>query len=945
MNTKDFIIVKKAKQHNLKSVSLNIPKNKLVVFSGVSGSGKTSLAFNTIYAEGQRRYVESMSSYARQFLHSVSKADVESIEGLSPSISIDQKSTSHNPRSTVGTVTEIYDYLRLLFSRIGNPYCPRNHGIIQAQTVQEIVSQINTHDKGQKIEILSPVVRSQKGTQHLLVEQLRKESFLRIRIDGVVVSLDDEININKNQKHNVEIVIDRLILNRETETNSRLYEAVEVAANYGRGLVLVNFLGKEEVLYSQRHSCKKCGFSISDLEPRLFSFNSPVGACSSCKGLGVRLEVDTDILVPDKNKTLNSGAIEYIKNIIGTMNIEWQNFKTLCDHYNIDLNTPYNNLTPSEVKILMRGSDEEIHYVIVTKSGNRYEKYDYIEGVARLIERRYMETSSEGARKFYKKFMSDKKCLQCLGKRLNEEALSIKLNGINIDDFVKKDINDAISFMKKLKLTDKELQIAKLVLNEILHRLEFLQNVGLSYLSLSRSSQTLSGGEAQRIRLATQIGSHLTGVLYVLDEPSIGLHQKDNKKLIETLKKMRDLGNTLIVVEHDEETLESADWIVDLGIGAGIHGGDIVAEGTPEELMENENSLTGQYMAQKKYISIPRKRRGGNSKKIEIKGAKGNNLANIDVTFPLGKFICVTGVSGSGKSTLINETLYKGLLHEKQYLNIKPAAYKEIKGSQYVDKIINISQDPIGRTPRSNPATYTSVFNEIRDVFADTPESKIRGYLKGRFSFNVRGGRCEKCEGDGVLRISMNFLPDVFVECEECRGKRYNKETLQIRYKGKNIFDILNMTIENALIFWENHPKIMSKLNIIFDVGLGYIKLGQPATQLSGGEAQRVKLATFLQKRPTGKSIYIMDEPTTGLHTDDVKKLIEVLNWIVNNGDTVVVIEHNLEVIKVADYIIDLGPDGGQFGGEIVAKGTPEQIVEKQVGYTAVYLQKILKKY
>ncbi len=945
MNTKDFIIVKKAKQHNLKSVSLNIPKNKLVVFSGVSGSGKTSLAFNTIYAEGQRRYVESMSSYARQFLHSVSKADVESIEGLSPSISIDQKSTSHNPRSTVGTVTEIYDYLRLLFSRIGNPHCPKNHGIIQAQTVQEIVDQINTHDEGQKIEILSPVVRSQKGGHHLLVEQLRKESFLRIRIDGVTVSLDDEININKNQKHNVEIVIDRLILNKEAETNSRLYEAVEVAANYGRGLVLVNFLDKEEVLYSQKHSCKKCGFSISDLEPRLFSFNSPVGACSACKGLGVRLEVDTDILVPDKSKTLNAGAIEYIKNIIGTMNIEWQNFKKLCDHYNIDLNTPYSNFTPSEVKILMRGSDEEIHYVIVTKSGNRYEKYDYIEGIARLIERRYMETSSEGARKFYKKFMSDKKCLQCLGKRLNEEALSVKLNDINIDDFVQKDINDAVLFTKNLKLTDKEFQIAKLVLNEILHRLEFLQNVGLSYLNLSRSSQTLSGGEAQRIRLATQIGSHLTGVLYVLDEPSIGLHQKDNKKLIETLKKMRDLGNTLIVVEHDEETLESADWIVDLGVGAGIHGGNIVAEGTPEELMENDKSLTGQYMAQKKTIPIPRKRRGGNSKKIEIKGAKGNNLANINVTFPLGKFICVTGVSGSGKSTLINETLYKGLLHEKKYLNIKPAAYKEIKGSNYVDKIINISQDPIGRTPRSNPATYTGVFNEIRDVFADTPESKIRGYLKGRFSFNVRGGRCEKCEGDGVLRISMNFLPDVFVECEECKGKRYNNETLQIRYKGKNIFDILNMTIEKALIFWENHPKIMGKLNIIFDVGLGYIKLGQPATQLSGGEAQRVKLATFLQKKPTGKSIYIMDEPTTGLHTDDVKKLIEVLDWIVNNGDTVVVIEHNLEVIKVADYIIDLGPDGGQFGGEVVTKGTPEQIVEKQNGYTALYLQKILKKY
>lgn len=944
-----YIIVKGAREHNLKNININIPKNQLVVITGVSGSGKSSLAFNTIYAEGRRRYVESLSAYARQFLGNSEKPDVDSIDGLSPAISIDQKTTSNNPRSTVGTVTEIYDYLRLLYARIGTPYCKNGHGIISNQTLKEMIKQIQTLKDETKIEILSPVITSKKGTHQDLLAQLKKENFLRVKIDNQIYTLDQEITLNKNMRHDIDIVIDRIVFINNEEIISRLHDGLEVALEQSNGLVKVAINNTNETwLFSQKYACKICGFSLPNLEPRLFSFNAPAGACFECKGVGVKLEVDEDLIMPDMNLSINQGGIEYYKNIVNTTNLEWQKLKILCHHYLIDIDLPLNKLSKEQIKIIMRGSKEPITYSLTSVNGRKYPNQDYIEGVATLIERRYIETTSDLIREYYRKFMVQKTCLTCKGSRLNEDVLSVKIDTLlknkkqllNISELTKLDIEEALEAITNINLLAHQQEIAKLVLVEIKKRLNFLINVGLNYLNLARNAQTLSGGESQRIRLATQIGAQLTGVLYVLDEPSIGLHQRDNNKLIATLKTMRDLGTTLLVVEHDEDTMLAADWLIDIGPKAGIHGGQVTAEGTPETVMENPNSITGQYLIGNKYIELPKKRRSGNGNLLEIKNATANNLNNLNAKFPLGKFICVTGVSGSGKSTLINEILYNDLYKILNKKNQKPTSV--IKGYENVDKIIAISQEPIGRTPRSNPATYTSVFDDIRDLFANSPEAKIRGYTKSRFSFNVPGGRCEKCNGDGVLKISMHFLPDVYVTCEICEGKRYNSETLQVKYKSKNIYDILEMPVEIALDFFTNHPKIHKKLTILEEVGLGYIKLGQQATQLSGGEAQRIKLAAYLQKKATGKTVYILDEPTTGLHIDDINKLIKVLNKIVDNGDTVIVIEHNLEVIKVADYIIDLGPEGGKYGGKIIATGTPEQLIEKKYSYTGQFLKAII---
>lgn len=936
----DFIDIKGARENNLKNIDIKVPRDKFVIMTGVSGSGKTSLAFDTIYAEGQRRYVESLSAYARQFLGNSEKPDVDSMEGLSPSISIDQKTTSNNPRSTVGTVTEIYDYLRLLYARIGVPYCPTHHEPITSMTIKQMVDRIMELEDKTRLTILSPVVKGKKGTHKDFLEQLTKEGFIRVRIDKEMRLLEEVEVLEKNKKHDIDVVVDRIVKGSD---RSRLHDSLETALKLSDGMAIVAY-DDQEILFSSNYSCKYCGFSIPPLEPRLFSFNAPFGACEECKGLGITQKVDIEYLIPDRNKSIAEGGIAYYKNIVNTENLEWQKFAVLLDYYNIDIHKPIANFTKEELNIVLYGSKDMITYKLASRSGNVTKKTEFIEGVCTLIERRYMETSSQMSRDWYASFLAEAPCPTCKGRRLNDQALSVRVGGLNIHEWTMMSVKQAVQFMKDLQLRPQEQEIAKLILKEISDRLSFLLNVGLGYLTLDRLAGTLSGGEAQRIRLATQIGSHLSGVLYVLDEPSIGLHQRDNDRLIETLKNMRDLGNSLIVVEHDEDTMLASDYIIDIGPGAGVHGGNVVAAGTPEEVMANPNSLTGQYLSGKLKIEVPEKRRKGNGKKLEVVGASENNLKNVSAKIPLGTLTVVTGVSGSGKSSLVHEVISKGVQHTLGKTRVKPGKHKRLKGIEHIDKLIEISQDPIGRTPRSNPATYTGVFDDIRELFAQTQEAKMRGYEKGRFSFNVKGGRCEACQGDGILRISMHFLPDVYVPCEECDGKRYNEETLQVTYKGKNIYDVLEMSVEEGIEFFSSLHKIKHKLQTLKDVGLGYIKLGQSATTLSGGEAQRVKLASELQRKATGKTIFILDEPTTGLHTHDVKRLLEVLQRIVNNGDTVLVIEHNLDVIKSADYIIDIGPEGGDEGGTVVACGTPEQVAQCEKSHTGKYLKKILEK-
>lgn len=933
------IIIKGAKENNLKNISLEIPRNKMVVMTGLSGSGKTSLAFDTIYAEGQRRYVESLSAYARQFLGGVEKPNVELIEGLSPAISIDQKTTSNNPRSTVGTVTEIYDYLRLLYARVGIPYCPNHHIPITGQTITEMVQQVMRLEDGSRLSLLAPVVRNKKGSFKEEFQNWLKEGYIRIRVDRSIFLLEEIKELEKNKRHDIDVIVDRIV--KKEDSQSRIHDSLETALNLAKGHALV-LNGREELSFSSHFACPLCDFTVPNLEPRLFSFNAPLGACDCCHGLGITEEVDLDNLIPDRHKTIREGGIRYYKNIVGTDNIEWQTFATLLKAYEIDIDTPIEKFTTKQLNRILYGSDRPIAYQITSSSGRSYTRNEFIEGVKTMIERRYVETTSSMSKEWYHSFMVESPCPKCGGKRLNPEALSVLVGDKNIYDFTRQSVVKALDWVQSLKLDKESKMIAELVLKEISARLSFLKNVGLDYLTLDRLAGTLSGGEAQRIRLATQIGSQLSGVLYVLDEPSIGLHQRDNQRLIETLKKMRDLGNSLIIVEHDEETMSEADWIVDIGPGAGIHGGQVMANGTPEEVMNTPHSITGQYLSGKKIVPMPKIRRKGNKHFIEIKGACEHNLKNIHVKFPLGELVLVTGVSGSGKSTLVNEVLVKAVLKNLGRSKVHPGAFKSIKGLENVDKLVQIDQNPIGRTPRSNPATYTGVFDEIRDVFSKTPEARMRGYERGRFSFNVKGGRCEHCQGDGIKVISMNFLPDVMVPCEVCQGRRYNEETLQCTYKGKNIYDVLEMSVEEALLFFENHPRIKNKLQTLQDVGLGYLKLGQSSTTLSGGEAQRVKLASELQKRPTGKTVYILDEPTTGLHTDDVSRLIFVLQRIVENGDTVIVIEHNLDVIKNADWIIDLGPEGGDQGGTIVAQGSPEKICEVKESWTGKYLKKVI---
>ncbi len=937
----DKIIVKGARENNLKNVHIELPKDKLIVMTGVSGSGKSSLAFDTIYAEGQRRYVESLSAYARQFLGGSEKPDVDSIEGLSPSISIDQKTTNKNPRSTVGTVTEIYDYLRLLFARIGVPYCPVHHRPISSQSIEEMTNQILELEERTKIRILAPVIHGEKGTQKDLLDRLKKDGYTRVRIDGEEHELEEEIVLDKNKKHNIEVIVDRLII--KDEIRSRLYESIETSAKLAHGKVVIDVVGKEEIVMSEKYACPDCDFSLPELEPRMFSFNAPYGACEECKGLGIKYKLDVDLVIPNRDLSLNQGAIATL-NVSDKTNLYYTNLETTCRYYGIDMDVPVKELSKKEMDIILYGSKEKIEFHYVAKNGNTRRVTDYFEGIITNLERRYVETKSGWIRDWIEQYMTELPCPKCHGARLNEGVLSVLIGGKNIYELTNLSIRDLNAFLQNLKLTKEQEEISRLILKEISSRLSFLINVGLEYLTLSRSAGTLSGGEAQRIRLATQIGSQLTGVLYVLDEPSIGLHQRDNQRLIQSLLEMRDLGNTLIVVEHDTDTMLAADYLVDIGPKAGTHGGEVVAEGTPEEVMKNPNSLTGKYLKGELCIPVPETRRKGNKKYLEIKGAKENNLKNINVKFPLGKFICVTGVSGSGKSTLVNEILYKVVMNSVYKSKEKPGKYKSVKGLENIDKVVDISQAPIGRTPRSNPATYTGVFDDIREVFAETKEAKMRGYDKGRFSFNVKGGRCEACWGDGVKKIEMHFLPDVYVPCEVCGGTRYNRETLEIKYKGKSIYDVLEMRVEEALEFFENIPKVKTKLQMLIDVGLGYIKLGQSAPTLSGGEAARVKLAKELQKKPTGKSLFILDEPTTGLHTDDIKKLLVILNRIVDNGDTVLVIEHNLDVIKVADYIIDLGPEGGDQGGSIVATGTPEEVAKVKESYTGQFLKPLLKK-
>lgn len=935
------IIVKGARAHNLKDIDVTIPRDQLVVVTGLSGSGKSSLAFDTIYAEGQRRYVESLSAYARQFLGQMDKPDVDAIEGLSPAISIDQKTTSRNPRSTVGTVTEIYDYLRLLFARVGRPICPV-HGIeITSQTVEQMVDRIMDYPERTRLQVLAPVISGRKGAHVKVLEDIKKQGFVRVRVDGEILDLGEDIQLEKNKKHSIEVVVDRIVIKEDIET--RLADSLETALGLGEGKVMIDVIGEEELLFSEHHACPECGFSIEKLEPRMFSFNSPFGACQECDGLGSKLEVDKDLVIPDDSLTLNEGAIAPW--IPVSSQYYPQLLKTVCDHYGISMDIPVKDLPKEQLEKILYGSGVElIRFRYKNDFGQVRESKIRFEGVHRNIERRYHETSSDYIREQMEKYMAEQDCPRCKGYRLKEETLAVKVENKHIGQVTELSIQDAANFFQTVHLSDKEMQIAHMILKEIDERLSFLVNVGLDYLTLSRSAGTLSGGEAQRIRLATQIGSRLTGVLYVLDEPSIGLHQRDNDRLIETMKNMRDIGNTLIVVEHDEDTILAADYLIDIGPGAGVHGGEVVACGTPEEVMKQPDSLTGQYLSGEKFIPLPLERRTSDGRFIEIKGAKENNLKNVNVKIPLGMFIAVTGVSGSGKSTLVNEILHKSLAMKLHRAKAKPGAHKEIKGLDQLEKVIDIDQSPIGRTPRSNPATYTGVFDDIRDVFASTNEAKVRGYKKGRFSFNVKGGRCEACRGDGIIKIEMHFLPDVYVPCEVCHGKRYNRETLEVKYKGKNIADVLAMTIEDGLEFFENIPKIKRKLQTIADVGLGYMKLGQPATTLSGGEAQRVKLASELHRRSNGRSIYILDEPTTGLHADDIARLLNVLQRLVDNGNTVLVIEHNLDVIKTTDHIIDLGPEGGNKGGTIVVTGTPEKVAVCTESYTGQYLKPILER-
>ena len=936
----DKIVIKNARENNLKNINLELPKNKLIVMTGVSGSGKSSLAFDTIYAEGQRRYVESLSAYARQFLGNMNKPEVDSIEGLSPSISIDQKSTNKNPRSTVGTITEIYDYLRLLFARVGTPYCPKHNIPVTEQSIEEMTNKVLEYEAGTRIEIMAPVVHGEKGTQKDLLEELRKEGFVRARIDSETKDLNDDIVLEKNNKHNIDVIIDRIVI--KDDSRSRIFEGIETATKMANGKVVINILGDKEIVMSENYACPLCDFSIPELEPRLFSFNSPYGACPVCKGLGVNLHIDEDILIPDKNLSIMDGAVASFQSG-ETLNIAFKKLALVAKHYNIDLYKPVKDLTREELNIILYRSPDRLDLSLTTRSGSVLKSYDYFEGIITNLERRYMETTSPSIRDWIERYMTELPCPSCHQTRLRDEALSVRINNKNIYEVTNMSIRDLLNWFDKLKLTKEQTEVSFLIVKEIKERLTFLKNVGLEYLTLSREAATLSGGEAQRIRLATQIGSRLSGILYVLDEPSIGLHQRDNAKLINSLKEMRDLGNTLIVVEHDTDTMLAADYLVDIGPKAGTEGGYLVACGTPEEVMKNDKSLTGRYLSGKEVIEVPKKRRKGNGKSIKITGCKENNLKNINVEFPLGKFICVTGVSGSGKSTLVNEILCKALANKINRSKDKPGKFKDIKGIENVDKIVNITQDPIGRTPRSNPATYTGVFDAIRDVFAETKESKIHGYDKSRFSFNVKGGRCEACSGDGVKKIEMHFLPDVYVPCDVCNATRYNKETLKIKFKGLNISEVLDTRVSDALKIFENVPKVYKTLKIMDEVGLGYVALGQNAVTLSGGEASRVKLAKELQKKPTGKSVFILDEPSTGLHQDDIKRLLVILNRIVDNGDTVIVIEHNLDIIKQADYIIDLGPEGGDFGGTIVAKGTPEEIVKVKESYTGQYLKDYLK--
>ncbi|RUT33232.1 excinuclease ABC subunit UvrA [Paenibacillus zeisoli] len=935
------IVIKGARAHNLKNIDITIPRDRFVVLTGLSGSGKSSLAFDTIYAEGQRRYVESLSAYARQFLGQMEKPDVDSIEGLSPAISIDQKTTSRNPRSTVGTVTEIYDYLRLLFARIGHPHCP-DHGVeITSQTVEQMVDRIMQYPEKTRLQILAPVISGRKGEHKSLFAEISKQGFVRVRVNGELRDLSESIELEKNKKHTIEVVVDRIVVKEDVK--SRLADSIETALKMSGGQLLVDIIGQEELRFSSNFACPICGFSIEELAPRMFSFNSPFGACPECDGLGAKMVIDPELLVPDTRKSIENGAFEAWAG--STSNYYPQYLKSVAEHYHIPQDVPVSELTKDQMDKLLYGTgSQRIKFRYQNDFGQSKEAYVTFEGIVPNLERRYRETASDGIREFIEGFMGAKPCGTCKGQRLKKESLAVTVDGQNMAYVTSLSIGEAMNFFHELKLSEKEQTIANMILKEINSRLGFLVNVGLDYLTMSRAAGTLSGGEAQRIRLATQIGSSLMGVLYILDEPSIGLHQRDNDRLIETLKHMRDLGNTLIVVEHDEDTMLASDYIIDIGPGAGIHGGSVVSQGTPKEVMEDPNSLTGQYLSGRRFIPVSAERRKPDGRWIEIRGAKENNLKNLNVKIPIGVFSAVTGVSGSGKSTLVNEILYKTLARDLNRAKVRPGQYREMKGLEHVEKVVDIDQSPIGRTPRSNPATYTGVFDDIRDLFAQTNEAKIRGYKKGRFSFNIKGGRCEACRGDGIIKIEMHFLPDVYVPCEICKGKRYNRETLEVKYKDKSIADVLEMTVEDATEFFQNIPKIHRKLQTILDVGLGYVTMGQPATTLSGGEAQRVKLASELYRRSTGKTIYILDEPTTGLHVDDIDRLLKVLHRLVDSGETVLVIEHNLDVIKTADYLIDLGPEGGSGGGTIIATGTPEEVIKVKESYTGKYLKPVLER-